>query len=267
MTGLLARDVTQEKDLGERRNAFVSIASHELRTPLTSIMGFAEILLKRDLPEALRHDWLERIYQNSVVLSAIVDDMLNLSRIQSGKLALNLEPLSLSAAVNEVLDGIRPGTDKHQFVVDISPDVGQVVADREKLTQILNNLMTNAVKYSPEGGQIKVSARADEDGDLVTVEVADQGMGIAPEHLDQLFSSFARIRRPETEGIKGTGLGLSIVEGLVEMMGGEIWVESELNQGTSLFFSLQTRPIDTEESVVASFRDVGGAYGEKGASG
>ena len=141
------------------------------------------------------------------------------------------------------------------------------MADREKLTQILNNLMTNAVKYSPEGGQIKVSARADEDGDLVTVEVADQGMGIAPEHLDQLFSSFARIRRPETEGIKGTGLGLSIVEGLVEMMGGEIWVESELNQGTSLFFSLQTRPIDTEESVVASFRDVGGAYGEKGASG
>ena len=85
MTGLLARDVTQEKDLGERRNAFVSIASHELRTPLTSIMGFAELLLKRDLPEASRHDWLERIYQNSVVLSAIVDDMLNLSRIQSGK--------------------------------------------------------------------------------------------------------------------------------------------------------------------------------------
>ena len=244
MTGLLARDVTQQRELRERQYNFVSIASHELRTPMTTILGFTELLLKRDLPESSRREWLERIYQSSKALSAIVDDMLNISRIQSGKLALSLELLQLQDVVNEVLAGIRPETTVHEFIVSIPEDTPKVVADREKLAQVLINFLTNAIKYSPKGGPVTISARHDRDRERVVVEVADQGIGIAPEEQENLFSAFHRIIRPETATIKGTGLGLSIVKGLVQMMKGEVWAKSEMDKGSRFFFSIPTRRVD-----------------------
>ena len=268
MTGLLARDVTQERELRERRNAFVSIASHELRTPMTSIMGFSELLVKDpDIPEATRLDWLERVHQNSQILSAIVDDMLDVSRIQSGVLALDLERVSLDGIIDEVLAGIRPETDRHEFVVEIPGDIPEVVADREKLAQVIINLATNAIKYSPEGGQVTISANHEEDRERVVVEVADQGVGIAPKDQEQLFSTFHRIRRPETEGVRGTGLGLSIVKGLAGLMGGDVWVKSELNEGSSFFFSIPTRSADISEGTFQASRLGGGSNAEEGATG
>ena len=225
MTGLLARDITEQKDLQERRDAFVSIASHELRTPMTTIMGFSELLLDNETLEPSQREWLGRTHQNSRALSAIVDDMLNVSRIQSGRLALDLAHLRLDVVVEEV------------------------VADREKLDQVLINLLTNAIKYSPAGGLIAVSARHEERHERIVVEVADQGMGIAPEDREHLFSTFHRIRRPETQGIRGTGLGLSIVSGLVRMMRGEVWVESELDEGSRFIFSLPTRSVEAVDGA------------------
>ena len=250
MTGLLARDVTQEKELQDRRDTFVSIASHELRTPMTTIMGFSELLLtNEDAPASARHDWLERIHQNSQILSAIVDDMLNLSRIQSGKLAINLEYLPVGNVVEEVLSDIRSDDgDSHDFHVSVPEDTPAIVADREKLTQILINLVTNAVKYSPKGGAVTISARHEPAQERVVVQVADEGIGISPDDQEQLFNSFHRIRRPETEGVRGTGLGLSIVKGLVALMRGEVWVESELNQGSTFFFTMPTNGTEVDSS-------------------
>ena len=271
MTGLLARDVTQEKELQDRRDAFVSIASHELRTPMTTIMGFSELLLNnRSAPESSQRDWLNRIHQNSQVLSAIVDDMFNLSKIQTGKLAVNIERLALSGLVDEVLAGIEPDTDgRHVLEKAIPSDIPQVVADREKLTQVLINLVTNAVKYSPDGGTLTISARHEAERRRVIVAVADQGMGIAPEDLDDLFSSFHRISRPETQGIRGTGLGLSIVKGLVGLMGGEVWVKSELNKGSSFFFTVPTirADMDVAEEWGSPPARLGGTHDEKGVAG
>ena len=249
MTGLLAMDITEQKDLQERRDAFVSIASHELRTPMTTIMGFSELLLDNETLEPSQREWLGRTHQNSRALSAIVDDMLNVSRIQSGRLALDLAHLRLDVVVDEVLAGIQPDSDAHEFSVEIPAGLPMVVADREKLDQVLINLLTNAIKYSPAGGLIAVSARHEERHERIVVEVADQGMGIAPEDREHLFSTFHRIRRPETQGIRGTGLGLSIVSGLVRMMRGEVWVESELDEGSRFIFSLPTRSVEAVDGA------------------
>ena len=259
MTGLIARDVTYDIDLQRRRNTFVSIASHELRTPMTTVIGFSELLPKRDLPDPTTREWIERIHQSGQILSAIVDDMLNISRIQSGKLAVNLEDLQLDELVDETLAGIKSASDGHGFRVDIPSETPSVVADREKLSQVLINLLTNAAKYSPGGGLITVSARHEAERDRVLAEVADQGIGIAAEDLKQLFGTFYRIRRPETEKIKGTGLGLNIVKGLVEMMNGEVWVESELNKGTSFFFTIPTARTEMVEGAWQAGATSGGA--------
>ena len=267
MTELLSRDVTQDRELQERRNAFISIASHELRTPMTAIMGFSELMLRRAVPDASRQEWLGRIHQNSQILKAIVDDMLDVSRIQSGKLALDLQHLDLPSVVEEVLAGIKPETGIHEFAVNIPPETPEVVADKEKLAQILINLVTNAVKYSPEGGEVGIHARHEDQNERVVVQVSDQGMGIAPENLDQLFGTFHRIRRPETEAIRGTGLGLNIVRGLVMMMRGQVWVESELNKGTTFFFSVPTQRVDMVEGAWQASRTSGGPNGEKGTTG
>ncbi|MBI2935583.1 MAG: GAF domain-containing protein [Chloroflexi bacterium] len=244
MTGILVRDVTEERKLEHRRDAFVSVASHELRTPMTTIMGFAQLLLDRDPPETIRRQWLERILKNSQRLTAIVDDLLNVSRIQSGKLVLNVESLPLREIVEEAVTTARASTDRHRFVLQIPPGLPRVEADRDKLIQVLINLLGNAVKYSPGGGLITFSARHNPERQRVVVSVADQGIGIAPQDQARLFTTFQRIRRPETAQVSGTGLGLYIVKSLVELMRGEVWLESELNKGSTFFFSLPTQPAE-----------------------
>ncbi len=267
MTGLLARDITQEQELQDRRNAFVSIASHELRTPMTTIMGFSELLLNPEVPDDSRRQWTERIHENSQILSAIVDDMLDVSRIQTGRLALSLESIGLKGVVDQILSDINPDREKHEFVIDVSADLPEVIADPEKLQQIVINLVSNAIKYSPEGGTITIGAHDEKEKERVVAMVSDQGIGIAKEELDQLFSTFHRIRRPETEGIKGTGLGLSIVKGLAVMMRCDAWVESEINKGSKFYFSMPTKRVDMEEGSWQASNDSGGTDDEKGAAG
>jgi PAS domain S-box-containing protein len=238
MIGFLIRDVTQERELERRRDAFVSLASHELRTPLTTIMGFSELLLRRKVPEATRREWLELVHRESLKITAIVDDLLNISRIQAGKLTANMESVSVREVVEETLFNIRNRTEQHEFLIDISPDITNVWADRGKLGEVLVNLLENAVKYSPHGGLVSIYAHHTPDLEWVEVSVSDQGIGISQKDQENLFTTFHRIRRPETEGINGTGLGLYIVKALVELMRGEVWLKSKLNVGTTVFFSL-----------------------------
>ena len=241
-SAMLIRDVSV-------RDTFVSIASHELRTPLTSIMGYAEILLKRNPSAEVRKLWLQNIVDSGQQLTDMVDNLLNVTRIQSGKLQIKPEPIELADVFSERLDIIREISDNHEISVDIEPGLCIVQADREKFGQVIGNLLSNAVKYSPEGGHITLAAYKNSDNSRVVVRVSDDGIGIGPEDKDLLFTTFHRIQRPETKGIKGSGLGLYIAKEWIEAMGGEIWLESELNEGSKFFVTIPVYDSDNKLQV------------------
>lgn len=221
------------------RNTFISIASHELRTPLTAIVGFADLLVHDNVPnEATRKRWLKTIFDKGVKLSRIADDLLNVSRIQSGRIRMKLEPVDLSFVLDEQLTMIRPNTKMHEFKIDIEPGLPEAFVDRDKFGHVVGNLLNNAVKYSPNGGHIVVAAHYDGERSRIVVSIADEGIGISPEDKKMLFTTFHRIQRPETVNISGYGLGLYIAKEWTEAMGGEIWLESELNKGTTFFIKV-----------------------------
>ena len=164
LTGVLVRDTTTEHALEDRRNSFISIASHALRPPLTTIMGFSEILLSKESPRSVQQEWVRAIHNDGLRLSRIVDELLNLSRIQAGKLNLNLAPWSVQTVAEESVALVRPITANHHLVLSIPPELPVVWTDREKLVQVVVNLLTNVVKYSPAGGRITVYARHEPTG-------------------------------------------------------------------------------------------------------
>ncbi len=233
-SAMLIRDVSI-------RDTFVSVASHELRTPLTLILSYSELLMRRDPPEATRKKWLKNIIDSSERMSTMVDDLLHVSRIQSGKVSINMEQLELSSVLSELLDMMRQSTDQHEFKINLEPDLPGVYIDRDKFGQVIVNLMNNAIKYSPNGGRIIISAHHDPQKHRVVVSIADEGIGISQEDRNLLFTTFHRIRRPETQGIRGSGLGLYIVKEWTEAMGGEVWLESELNKGSTFFVTIKTQ--------------------------
>jgi signal transduction histidine kinase len=218
------------------RDTFVSVASHELRTPLTSIMGHADLLLRRDPPVVTRKRWLENIINSSQRLNSMVVDLLNVSRIQSGKVNIKLERVKLADVLEETLPLIKESTNKHEFVVQMESDLPDLLVDRDKLSHIIGNLLSNAVKYSPNGGRVTLSASNKQH--QIILSVTDEGIGISPKDRELLFTTFHRIQRPETQGIRGSGLGLYIAKEWVEAMEGKIWLESELNKGSTFFISI-----------------------------
>ncbi|MBN1692604.1 MAG: hypothetical protein JW845_03515 [Dehalococcoidales bacterium] len=220
------------------RDTFVSIASHELRTPLTAITGYAELLLRRNPPEGTRKKWLENILDNGQNISRMANDLLNVTRIQSGKLALKLQRLNVSKILDERLNLARENSNIHKFSIQIEPDLPDVVVDRDKFGQIITNLLNNAIKYSPKGGRITLSANYNSLNFCLVISVADEGIGISPDDTKSLFTTFHRIQRSETQSIRGSGLGLFIAKEWTEAMAGKIWVESELNKGSTFFVSI-----------------------------
>ena len=233
-SAMLAHDVSM-------RDTFISVASHELRTPLTSVLGYADLLLHRDPPPVTRKRWLKNILDNSQRINAMVDDLLNVSHIQSGKVSIKLERVRLSDVLEETLSLTKESTNKHEFAVDIESDLPDVFVDHDKLSHVVGNILSNAVKYSPNGGRVTLSAHNDQERHRIVVSIADEGMGIGPADKDLLFTTFHRIQRPEARGIRGSGLGLYIAKEWMEAMGGEIWLESELNKGSTFFIGIPTQ--------------------------
>lgn len=233
-SALLVRDVSI-------RDTFVSVASHELRTPLTAIVGYADLLLRRDPPNATRTEWLKIILDNGQRLSSMVDDLLNVSRIQSGRVSISLEKVELSGVLEEALFLAKENTNEHTFVVEIKNDIPVVLLDHDKFRQVIGNLLSNAIKYSPKGGRVTLSSYVDKVERQVVVEVADEGIGISKEDRASLFTTFHRIQRPETQGIRGSGLGLYIAKEWTTAMGGKIRLESELNKGSRFFVAFPIR--------------------------
>jgi PAS domain S-box-containing protein len=235
------RDISAERVVEQMKSDFVAAVSHELRTPLTSIYGFAETLLRQDVlfGEEERHTFLAYIASESERLTGIVDQLLNVARLDTGDLQVNLAPTDVRTAVAEVVRTAEqaPSANAHSFVVDLPEEPLDAEADEEKLRQILVNLIENAVKFSPDGGTVTVAARrADE---RVEVRVVDEGVGIPEEEQRRIFSRFYRgdwVNRNPVAG--GTGLGLFIARGLVSAMGGRIWVDSREGAGSSFAFEL-----------------------------
>jgi len=227
------------------KSDFVSAVSHELRTPLTSIYGFAETLQRSDVDftDVERETFLRHIAAESERLIRIVDDLLSVARLEAGTLDVALEPTDLGDALRDAAAAAQGREEgRHRFSVRIEPAELAVRADREKLGQVLANLLDNAVRYSPEGGTIIVSARGRARAAEVTV--ADEGIGISEPDRQRVFAKFFRSERAPAG--QGTGLGLFLVRGLVTAMGGRIWLESEEGRGSRFTFEL---PLDGEEPV------------------
>ena len=221
------------------KSDFVSTVSHELRTPLTSIYGFAETLLRKDVlfDEDERRIFVGYIASESERLTAIVDALLNVARLDTGDLHVNLAPMDVRPVLDEVVAGVKQGDgNDHRFVLDVPSEPLPAEADRDKVRQVLQNLIENAVKYSPEGGTVTVAARRNPDA--IEVRVIDEGIGIPRLEQERIFRKFYRAEAVAQVGGGGTGLGLFIAQGLVAAMGGRIWVDSAEGEGSSFGFAL-----------------------------
>lgn len=232
--------MAEQIDANDRtRRAFISNVSHELRTPISIIMGHAEQL--QSLPEAKNEEIsqaLATIQLEGEMLVRLVEDLFTSARLQENNLKMQREPLSLAEVAGEVLSGIQGGAwhDRKVSVESvISPDLPPVMADKQRLQQIISNLVYNALRHTPEGGL--VVAQAEQRGALIEVSITDTGMGMDPETARMVFRRYYQSERDKRH-TEGTGLGLSIVKQLVDAHGGEIWVESEQGEGTTFTFTL-----------------------------
>ena len=229
-------DISERKETERMKNDFVSCVSHELRTPLASLRGFAELMLQREYPAEKRRHFLEIIQKESRRLGDLVNDVLDLQRIEAGRAVLQFAPLSLSEVVSETVELFSTPGGAHRIVDQAPAGFPAVVADLGAVRQILHNLVSNAVKYSPDGGEIGIGAR--KEGGRALLWVSDQGMGIRAELLPHIFSRFYRAPETAARRIGGTGLGLAVVKGLVEAHQGQVWVESEPGKGSVFYFTL-----------------------------
>ena len=227
-----------ERALRVRVDNFVSIASHELRTPMTTLVGYSELLLTHEPGKDVRRGWFELIHAESTRLTVILDELLDISRINAGTVQMNRQPLTLPPLARQLVQGFELASPDHQFELEEGNDVPDVIGDRDKLLQVLGNLLDNAVKYSPEGGQISVEFRLDEEHGRVITSVRDQGIGIAPRDQARVFEMFERARSDDVVTIRGTGVGLHVVKSFVELMGGAVWVSSRRHHGSTFSFAL-----------------------------
>ncbi len=227
------RDISADRLVEEMKSEFVSTVSHELRGPLTSIYGFAETLLREDIlfGDEERRVFLGYISSESSRLTGIVDQLLNVARLDTGDLHVNLLPTDVRHLVTEVVSSAEESL-AHSFVLELPTEPLAAKADADKLRQVLSHLVDNAVKYSPDGGRVTVAARRK--SDTVEFHVVDEGVGIPEAEHDRIFRKF--YRADQERG--GTGLGLFLAQGLVNAMGGRIWVESCEGEGSRFAFEL-----------------------------
>ncbi len=247
------RDVTRERELDKMKTEFISVVSHELRTPLTSIKGYGDLLLSGAAGEVteLQSEFLGIIQAGTTRLTNLINDILDISRIESGRIELRHEPIDYRGIVGDTLRMMKAAADEKQVRLEEAlPDtMPPVCGDADKVTQVLTNLVGNAIKYTPAGGWVRVCLVVT-GGAGVTTCVADSGIGIAPEDQKRLFQKFFRADNSSTREAGGTGLGLVIAKTIVELLGGAIWLESETGQGSRFYFTLPLVP--PEEAAPAA---------------
>jgi signal transduction histidine kinase len=244
------RAVGELERLNRAKSDFVSIVSHEFRTPLTGIQGFSEMMANEDLTLEEMREYAGDINKDAQRLNRMINEMLDLDKMESGRMQLHREPVDLNAIVAETVDLVRPNAPGHRLRVTLDPAVGEVQGDRDKLTQVMTNLLNNAVKYSPNGGEVVVTTRVE--GDAVHILVRDHGMGIPKEALQTIFERYGRIESKATRHIQGTGLGLPIVRQIVQLHGGTVWAESSVGEGSVFHVNLPRSESHVEAPALAS---------------
>ncbi len=224
----------------------MSTLAHEMRTPLTSIKGYSTALLMEEAsfsPETQR-EFLQFIDEECDVLQDLIHDLLESSIIDAGRLKLEFQPVMLPRLAKSLAEDMARRHPYYRFLVDFPKKFPIVDADQDRVAQVLRNLLDNAIKYSPQGGVIVVRGKVCEDE--VVISISDQGIGIAPEHLNRLFEKFFRVKSGLGPHVVGSGLGLPIARTIVESHGGRIWAESQVGQGTTLHFTLPLQGLSQE---------------------
>ncbi len=218
--------------------------SHELRTPLNAIIGFSEVLLEKYFGELndKQNEYVDDILSSGRHLLSLINDILDLSKIEAGHMELEVTTFHLPDAIENALLLVRERASRHGIKLDrvIDDRLGDFTGDERKVKQVLVNLLSNAVKFTPEGGRIKVEARLGDSA--VITSVTDTGIGIASEDQEVIFEEFRQVGSNYAQKREGTGLGLSLTRKFVEMHGGKIWVESELGNGSTFTFTLPINP-------------------------
>ncbi len=242
-------NATLEK-LDRTKTEFLSIVSHEFRTALTGIQGFSELIRDGGIdPEEVKA-YGGYIFNDADRVNRLIGDMLDLDRMESGRMSIRLADVDINDVLGDVITrAASSSTVIVEFKADLDPRLPIVTGDRDRLIQVVSNLVNNAVKYSPDGGTVTLSTRSD--GGFALVSIADTGLGIPPDEIGHVFERFRRVRSGAAQSIPGTGLGLTIVKQIVEMHGGKIWVESAVGHGSAFHFTI---PLAAEHATPAQLR-------------
>lgn len=232
------QDVSELKKIEKVRREFLANVSHELRTPLTSIRGFLEAMIDGVIDEREREKYLQIIHQETLRLGRLVSDVLELARLESGKVELERREVNLALLIERSLLKLTPQLEEKNLTVkkQISPELPHILADEDRMEQVLLNLLNNAIFFSPQGGEIIISAI--KKGKYAEVSIEDQGPGIPEEELPYIFERFYRVEKSRAKKHGGLGLGLSIAKQIIELHGGEIGVESKPGQGSRFYFRI-----------------------------
>ena len=229
-------DRSEARAAEQMRVDFVANASHELRTPLSTLIGYAETLREQseDIDTKTRERFLSVVHDEARRMQRVVEDLISLSRIEAEKFSAPTEAVALEPLIDQEIAAQRRAADERgsALVREVAPDLPEIAADRSQILQLLDNLLTNALRYGEQGTPITISARAE--GPMVHLAVADEGEGIAPEHIARITERFYRVDTSRSRALGGTGLGLAIVKHIVERHRGRLGIDSELGRGTTV---------------------------------
>ena len=249
----IIRDITREKEIDKMKTELVSMVAHELRSPLTSISGFSELLLDEGITKEQSEEYAAIILKESNRLSELINKFLDISKIEAGKSQVKKAPVQLREVLEKVLDVNLHQAERKNIAVSVrvSNNLPQVLADRDMIEQVILNIFSNAIKYSPENSAVEIRIR-EVDGEIVT-EIEDNGYGISEDSLPRIFDKFYRASDTEAvREISGTGLGLALVKEIVELHGGRVTVKSTLGKGSTFGFVLPKHEIVPDENELAS---------------
>lgn len=233
----VCRDISHDNEIDKLKSELISTVSHELRTPMSSIMGFSELILTRELSPERSRKYVEIIYNESHRLTKLINDFLDIQRMESGRQEFSKSDVPLSNLLKKVLSLFQDIGNRHRIVCHGNlEDSVSVCCDADKIIQVISNLLSNAVKYSPQGGDIVINAQKCES--MLKISIKDTGLGIPEEVMDKLFTKFFRVDNDDRREIGGTGLGLAICREIVQAHDGSIWAESTYGKGSTFYFTI-----------------------------